>query len=153
MLNTNTTILRILRILLLAAGVLISWYTVIAQFVIEYRYCGTVFPSSECLIQSPLITPCFYGACAFFVSFAWVSWMYKTDSGHHEAYLRNFLLLCVVFALSVLGAECAQYFGLVGGPAIGCTPGSNPLLSPCAAGAVLFGAAYIVSWAVCRREA
>ena len=136
---------KLFRIALLAAGALVSWYTVLSQFFTQYSYCGTVLPASQCLIQSPFVTPCFYGACAFLMAFIASVWMYKRDNDAHEAYLRNFLLFGLVFALSVLTVECAQYFDLLGGPSIGCTPGSNPLLSPCAAGALLFGGSFALS--------
>lgn len=125
--------MKYIRSLLLFVGTGVSWSTVAWQF---------LHPLQS---PNPFATPCFYGACAFALAFLWSLYAIKKPHQKIEQWLSFFLLFGTAFALTVIGIEMLQYCGLIGGPTVGCIPNTNPLLTPCAAGAVLFFTSFILS--------
>ena len=149
--NTLKSLLR-LQALVIAGGVLFSWGALMGQFGRFYDMYGTFFRFRECVIPNPMATPCFYGAMAFLASFVWATFLVINFRAGSQKWLSRLLLFGVVFALSVLSYEFLQYYHLLGGPIISCTPGVPPWQTPCFVGFLFFVGAFTVSLFVIKRQ-
>lgn len=138
-----------LLVFVLGGGVVFSWHALglqFAQFIAQY---GTLFQFTGITNANPLLTPCFYGSCAFVVAFVWA--LVLTTSYNHRSmrWLVRFLMFGVCFALIVLTYEALEYFKVfsVGVP-ISCAPGVHPLETPCFTGLLFFMGSALVAWRV-----
>lgn len=134
-----------LQTFILLGAVLFSWAALMGQFRNFYAAYGTFWRFADCAIPNPLATPCFYGTLAFIASLVWSIFVIGNPTLKLQNRLRNFLLFGVVFALSVLGYEFAEYYHLIGGPVVSCSPGTFPLLTPCFGGLLFFAVAFGVA--------
>lgn len=144
--------LRYVLSVIIAGGTVFAWTTLIGQFGRFFDLYGTLFKVQNCIIPNPLATPCFYGACAFIGALVWSLWLIYRPNAHCQRWLRNFLAFGVVFAASVVTLETLQFYKIMGGPTISCSPGLSPLHTPCFTGMLFFTAAFLVSWAITQTE-
>ena len=122
------------HVVVLLVGTVFAWVTIILDFLRFYNTEGTIFKLEHCIIPNPVTTPCFYGAFAFALGifltggsiFAWT----------------NFLLLAYDFYHTPIGQG------------VGCSgvPTSNPFVTPCFVGAVLFLVSLIFSLFILRKD-
>ena len=140
------------RSLLLAGGTLMSWTTVVRAFQRFYVNESTIFKIQDCITANPVTMPCFYGAIAFAVAFVWALALWSRSSHAGERRLGWLLVAATIFAWVNVAYEFAQYFAIVGGPQIGCSPMVvPPWQTPCFTGAVLFTFSLLVSRAIVSR--
>ncbi|OGE88290.1 MAG: hypothetical protein A3J07_00660 [Candidatus Doudnabacteria bacterium RIFCSPLOWO2_02_FULL_49_13] len=153
MLKLSTPKLLLLQGVLLLGGMVFAWSRLLGQFQNFQELYGTLFRFRDCTLPNPILTACFYGSLAFVAAFIWSFTLVQHPTLVSQRRLRNFLLFGVVFAGSVVGYETADYFKWLPGPAVpvSCTPGINPLLTPCFYGLLFFLAAFLVSIVITRR--
>ena len=141
--------------LVLFGGSLFSWTVLMGNFSQFYSIYGTIFRFRDCyLLDNPMLTPCFYGAVAFVVALIWslVLTFSAQSSAASQKWLSRLLLFGVVFAISVLSYETAQYYKLFSGPGISCTPGAVPWKTPCFFGAIFFIVSFGISRAILNNK-
>jgi hypothetical protein len=145
-----------LQTLLLAAGTIFSWSRVVVQFQTFIQRYGTIFRIKDCAFPNPFVTACFYGSVAFIVALVWsgVILQSQTPNPKSERYLRNFLLFCIFFALSVLTFEFLTYYKVfrTSAPIVSCSPGVFPLYTPCFIGMLFFLASYLVARYITKQN-
>jgi len=139
--------------LILIGGTVFAWTKLLTQFDTFYSTYGTLFRFRDCVIPNPLATACFYGSLAFVVALVWSVVVLKIPTEIRARRLRNFLLFCVLFAGSVVSYEVADFYKLLpnGGIPISCTPGANPLVTPCFYGMLFFIASFVTAIFATRR--
>lgn len=139
--------------LFLLGGMVFAWTRLIMQFRNFHALYGTIWRFRDCTLPNPMATACFYGSLAFVAAFIWSLTLVQKPSLVSQRRLRNFLLFCVVFAGSVVSYETADYLKLIpgGGVPVSCTPGVNPILTPCFYGLLFFLGAFITSIFATRR--
>ncbi len=151
----NTSPIRntlILQSLVLLGGTIFAWSNFLPLVSHFYALYGTLARVAGCTIPNPFLTPCFYGSFAFLVALLWSVSIYERPSLVQERRLRNFLLLCVVFAGSVVAYEAAQYYKIISDAvSVSCTPGASPFKTSCFYGTFIFIAAYIAAIVATRR--
>lgn len=142
-----------IQALVLLGGTIFAWSKLILQFDNFYSLYGTFLRFNDITIPNPLTTACFYGSLAFLVALFWSARMYQDTSHRSERLLRNFLLFCVVFAVSVFAYELIVFYKLFGfhANAFICTPGVHPTQTPCFYGMLFFIVAFITSVVATRR--
>jgi hypothetical protein len=139
------------QVIIIAAGTLFAWYTVIIDFMRFFDFHGTVFKIKDCIIPNPVTTPCFYGAIGFLVALIWSFKILKKISDrkslHQQSYLTWFLLGGTIFGWANVALLIQRFLASQGKPAIGCSGQlmTNPLTTPCAYGAALYFAALVMS--------
>lgn len=69
--NGMRTQLLIVQSALLALGALFSWVALALDYRRFFASGGRVLELSGCAVANPVVTPCFYGALAFAMAFAW----------------------------------------------------------------------------------
>lgn len=130
-----------LQTMILAGGVVFSWSRVVIQI--------SGFNSSYETSTNPLVTACFYGALAFIAALIWsgIILQYESMDIKKEKYLRNFLLLGTLFALTIWGSELLTYYKIINIPlsALSCAPDTNPFLTPCFGGLLFFLGAFLTA--------
>lgn len=144
--------LRYALSLILGGGVVFAWSTLIGQFERFFDLYGTLFKVSNCIVPNPLVTPCLYGATALIGALVWSLWLLYRPTPVGSRWLRNFLVFGVVFAVSVVTVEALQFYQVIGGPSVSCSPGASPTQTPCFTGMLFFAAACLVSWAIAQIE-
>ncbi len=122
-----------------------AWTNLFSQFANFNALYGTIFRIEGCTVPNPFLTPCFFGSLGFVAAVFWSVRLWQSASTRSERYLRNFLAGCSVFALSVVTLETMQYYKLIGGASVSCTPGAAPWTTPCFTGMLVFLFAFIVS--------
>ncbi len=128
-----------LRTGLLALGTAFSWMTLADDFN-EYFFGFSV--------SNPFLTPCFYGAIAFFAAFV----LSVLDL---EKILVGLLVGGTLFAWGSFGLEAWRFYFPANAPSgFSCPPvaGGDPLLQPCFYGALIFTAALAVALASLLRH-
>ena len=139
-------------------GTLIAWYTNIKGFIVFYNYEQTIFKFVDCTITNPFLTPCFWGAVAFFVLFIWsIRLLFVVDVVEQKKQLRVLLPIlagCVLFGWSNVVIEAYQFFSHEPGAIIGCggKPLLNPFTSSCFFGSLLFTLSFVVVLVVHREN-
>lgn len=129
---------------LLAAGTAFAWYNTIKNFIRFYGFEGTIFKLQDCVIPNPVTEACFYGAVGFLVALIWSVYIYRqqaeTVAHKWQHYLWWFTSAGAIFAWYNVAKEFVAYYQAGPGLAIGCsaTPITNPFLTPCFTGAVIF---------------
>ncbi len=141
----------------LLAGVVVSWTTVVIDFMRFFRAEGTLLKVNDCLFPNPVTTPCFYGAIAFIVAFAWAIWLVgKQDDVRirSQKFLLVFLSAGTMFAWSNFGILLYNFYTALPGAGVGCSgiPTSNPFMTPCFYGSMLFLLALIISIIIRTKE-
>ena len=122
-----------LLLIAISSGVLFSWYTVISDFLRFYRIYGTVFRIENCSVPNPVITPCFYGAIAFFIALILLIL--------NKIRFLNFLLIGgTAFAWSNFLYEAYKFYLPSNTNKIGCSGIEivNIFNTPCFYGAVIY---------------
>lgn len=150
---TRTQKLIALEVALLFGGMVFSWYNLLSQFANFHALYGTIFRLQGITIPNPFLTPCFFGSLGYVAALFWSVFLLQGPVAKSQRWLRNFLLFSVVFALSVVGYETAQYFHLIGGVSVSCTPGAAPWATPCFTGMIIFALAFAVSVVTARSFA
>lgn len=141
-----------LQTMVLAAGSIFAWFTVIREFQQFYRYEGTLFKVTDCILPNPVTTACFYGAIAFVIATLWSVYILRQQHKRiHERRLFWLLLGGVLFAWFNTGRTIINYYQSVnaGVPPTGCSGQfvDNPYTTPCFIGATIF----LIAFGVCVR--
>lgn len=149
-----------MQLIVLGAGSVFAWYTVVQDFVRFYNFEGTLFKVQNCVFPNPVTTPCFYGAFAFLIGTVWA---YAIALDKHRQVRKQKGLVWFLVAGNVFAwANFAQgYFAFLANqsrPTIGCSGQlmGDPFSTPCYVGSVLFLAALVValvSFAHLRKRA
>ena len=131
--------LKKLRSLTLLAGVFVSWYATISAFIRFNEIEGTIFKFQDCTLPNPVTTPCFWGAIAFLIAFAWSIKLLAKVNEKHEKYLFYLLIASVLFAWVNFAIELKGVEPTPNSPFSPCpVTTTNPFLSPCFFGSILF---------------
>lgn len=130
------------QVFLLLCGSLFAWYNTVKNFIRFFNIEGTIFKVYNCAIPNPVTEPCFYGAVAFVIAFAWAVVIYKQKEIliKQQNYLWWFLSAGTIFAWFNVTREFLAFYGPRSGPALGCSAQliTNPFLTPCFTGASIF---------------
>lgn len=131
------------QVIILLAGTLFAWYTIIIDFLRFYDIEGTIFRVQDCAFPNPVVTPCFWGALAFLIALIWAIKIKKFDipkQKKQQKFLIWFLIAGNIFAWSNFTYGLVKFLLNQGEPTIGCSGQlvSNPLMTPCFWGATLF---------------
>jgi|SRR3989344_3731983 len=150
----ETRHLFIIQTAILLGGTIFAWSQTLPQFGNFYTAYGTFFRFEDCVIPNPLATACFYGSIAFVVALLWSFRIMQNPDFARERRLKNFLILCVLFAGSVFLYEVIDYYNIfsesAGAFPISCTPGVFPLKTPCFYGLLFFAGSLVASVFVIR---
>lgn len=140
--------------LVLLGGTVFAWSQLVPQFIDFYALYGDPFRFQDCAIPNPLATACLYGSLAFIVAFIWSLRILQRGNKTSQKYLKNFLIFCVLFAASVFLFEVADYYKLIpsGTPSVSCSPGVQPLATPCFYGMLFFIAALTSASGIHRKN-
>lgn len=144
------------QVLILAAGVLFSWYTAINDFIRFYGMEGTIFKVKDCFFPNPVTTACFYGAIAFFVAFIWSIYIFKNKDAAkkelHQTRLSWLLAAGTVFAWANFGNVLYKFYGENSN--IGCSgvPIASPFLTPCFYGSVIFLLSFVIALIIVKKD-
>ena len=149
--TASTHKLLIAQAMILLGGMVFAWSSLLSQFMHFGALYGTIFRIQGCTIPNPFLTPCFFGSLGYLAAVFWAVHLVQSPSARSARLLRNFLLFCTLFGLSVISFETAQYFELIGGASISCTPGAAPWATPCFVGTLVFITAYATSIFAARR--
>ncbi len=147
----------ILQTVVLAAGTVFAWYTVVNDFLRFYTYEGTLFKVNDCIVPNPVTTPCFYGAFGFAAALIWsiAIWRRQSSTGPtHQRRLWWLLLGGTLFAWSVNTYYLVKFYSQeTGVPVTGCSGQlvDNPWTTPCSIGASLFLLSLIVGTVIVWR--
>ncbi|MFA5996976.1 MAG: hypothetical protein WC791_00645 [Candidatus Paceibacterota bacterium] len=146
-----------LQVYALLAGVIFSWTTVVIDFMRFYRSEGTLLKVDNCLFPNPVTTPCFYGAIAFMVAFAWAVWLVGKEDAvriKSQKFLMVFLSAGTAFAWSNFGILAYRFYTALPGQGVGCSgvPASSPFVTPCFYGSLLFLTALVISIVIRTKE-
>ena len=145
-----------LQSLILLGGVVFAWYTVFGDF---SRFIGAGYPITQfqgCSVPNPLATPCFYGAIMFIVtlilSLIILSAEDALKKSKNQKILLWLLLAGALFAWSNFGYQLYKFYAPRTGIYIGCSgiAVTHPVYTPCFTGAVIYLAAFIVSFIIIK---
>ena len=149
---THERKLLIIQALVLFGGTVFAWSNFLPQISRFQSLYGTIFKFTGCTVPNPFLTACFLGSFAFLVALLWSFSIYQSPNPVRERHLRNFLLLCVIFATSVIAYETAQYYKFIASAvSVSCNPGASPFTTPCFYGDIFFIVAFIISVFAVRR--
>ncbi len=144
--------IKLARFLVLVAGVGVSWFATITNFVAFYNIEGTIFKIKDCLLPNPVVTPCFWGALAFVFAAIWSYKLYKKENLKHEKYFLYFMVGCVLFAWSNFTIELMGVTPKPGAIVAPCpATTSSPFVSPCFFGSVLFTFGMALTYIISRK--
>lgn len=139
--------LKKVRLIVFALGVLVSWSTTINAFIAFYNIEGTIFKFQDCALPNPITTPCFWGALAFLAGLIWSYKLLKKENKKQEKYMLIFLVACVLFAWGNFAVELKGVPPTPGNVFTPCPATTqNPFLSACFFGSVLFSLALVISY-------
>ncbi len=148
--------LYISQTLILAVGVLFSWYTAINDFVRFYNTEGTIFKIKDCFFPNPVTTACFYGAIAFLVAFVWSVYILKNNDlakkEFHQTRFSWLLAAGTIFAWANFTNVLYKFYGT--GSNIGCSgvPISSPFLTPCFYGSIIFLLSFVFALIILKKD-
>src|ERR1700741_4693730 len=139
-----------LQILVLAAGTVFAFYTIVVDFLRFYDYEGTLLKVSDCIVPNPVTTPCFYGAFAFLLAAIWAWKLYQQDMVQQvrgQKHLTWFLIASNLFAWGNFSRVAWSFYHSTTGSTIGCSgvATTNPYTTPCFIGASIFLLGLIVA--------
>lgn len=139
-------------------GTVIAWYANIKGFIVFYGYEQTIFKFTNCVFTNPFLTPCFWGATAFLILFAWsMRLLFLSDQASYEKQLRLFIPIlagCTIFGWTNVSFEAYRFFTNVPGTIISCggKPLVHPFTSSCFFGSLLFTASFLTVWSRFRTK-
>lgn len=141
----------------LFVGMIFAWTTIVVDFMRFFRSEGTLLKVTDCLFPNPVTTPCFYGAIAFMIAFAWAVFLVGKEDKTRKSgqkFLMVFLSAGTTFAWSNFSILAYDFYTALPGEGVGCSgvPASSPFLTPCFYGSMLFLLALIVSIVIQRKE-
>ncbi len=148
---TRFKIIIIYQVAILLAGMVFVWEKFLSQLVHFETVYGTIFRIQGNTIPNPFLTPCFLGSLGYLVAVFLAVRLMQSPAVQRARYLRNFLLAAVLFGVSVISIEAAQYYHVIGGVSVSCTPGASPWATPCFAGTIIFIVSYIISIFIARN--
>lgn len=140
------------QVAVLAVGTAFSWTTLFFDYRRFFASGGHVLETSGCAVANPIVTPCFYGALAFFAAFLWAVAILRSPPeavSSRQKGLQWLLTAGTVFAWGNFAYEVYRF--LQPQPvasAFSCPPmaeAANPLMTPCFYGALIFLTALVVS--------
>lgn len=145
------------HVVVLLVGTVFAWVTIILDFLRFYNTEGTIFKLEHCIIPNPVTTPCFYGAFAFALGLAWAMAILKKEGDERrksEKHLAIFLTGGSIFAWTNFLLLAYDFYHTPIGQGVGCSgvPTSNPFVTPCFVGAVLFLVSLIFSLFILRKD-
>ena len=145
------------QVLTLLIGTVFAWTTAVVDFLRFYQTEGTLFKIADCVYPNPVTTPCFYGAIAFAIALVWAILLLKKEGEvrvRSEKHLSWLLTAGTIFAWSSFGRLAYNFYTALPGQGVGCSgvPTTNPFLTPCFFGSVLFLASLIVALGILRKE-
>lgn len=148
--------LRKIQILIIGLGVLWSWFNVIKQGKIHYEVEGSLTKIKDCAVTNPILTPCFWGAVAFLISFVLSILIIKAKkqkSKKFQGWLKKLTFVGTLFAWAVVGSESYDYFSNKMQPIQTCTGiVKNPLESACFVGAIIFTLSFLISTKIFKKS-
>ena len=130
---------------ILGSGMVCAWYALGEQF-IAYNNAQTSFVP----LVHPMLTPCFYGSCAFVAAFVWSLLLVAYPNAPYRWFVR-FLALCTLFAFAVVVYESLMYMHIIPTLIVNCSPGVHPLHTPCFSGMLFFAVSYVIAY-VCEHN-
>ncbi len=145
----------LIQAFVLFVGTIVSWLAVNNDFARFYGLEGTIFKIENCITPNPILTPCFYGAIGFFGALGFSLLLLKKERIDqkflHEKYLSWFLFGGTIFGFSNFTKIYLDYFH---GSQIGCSgsPMTNPFLTPCFYGSVIFLLSFLTSCVILWKE-
>jgi hypothetical protein len=147
------------QVAVLAVGTAFSWTVLLFNYRAFFASGGRVVELSGCAVTNPVMTPCFYGALAFFIAFIWAIAILRAApdaAPGRERGLQWLLIAGTLFAWGNLGYETYRFLQPHPAPsAFSCPTGEiapNPLTTSCFYGAMLFLAALVVSVLILRKQ-
>ncbi len=153
----KSRIWHIAQAAILFGGTVFAWLTLYTDFSRFYETEGTLFKIADCVYPNPVTTACFYGAFAFLAAFVWSLYILRQEKEKqtkHQTYLMWLLLAGALFAWSNFGIQLFDFYENVSGSQVSCSgvPTSNPFLTPCFYGSVIFLIAFALSIVITRRD-
>lgn len=139
-----------ISVFLTALGSIIAWVHIVKQFFLYYEVEETLAVYSNTVIPHPFLTACFYGGFGFLIAF-FFAWKFykKRPSSKHGLYYTIFLLGGTIFAWNFAGRDLFKFLlaDTSTGEIVGCsgTVISNPFLTACFAGALLFLLLFLIN--------
>jgi hypothetical protein len=141
----------------LAVGTGFSWITLVFDYRRFFASGGHVLNISGCVVTNPAMTPCFYGALAFFAAFVWALVILRSAQEvvlRRQRGLQLLLAAGTVFAWGNVAYEVYRFMQpQPPTSAFSCPAGEvavNPLMTPCFYGALIFLTALVVSVLIIR---
>ncbi len=140
--------------IILLAGTLFSCATVFNDFRVFFNYYHTLLRIANCTIPNPVTTACFYGSFAFLIAYIWSYLIINRKINKQrksQRHLIYFLIGCTIFAWSNLSLLLYRFYIVVS--RLGCSGATttNPFMTPCFAGSVLFLGALVVGIVAYRK--
>lgn len=133
---------------LLLWGVVFSWTNVFRSFSRFRLSEGAYLKFADCTLTNPLLTPCAWGAFAFFIAFIWSVLVIRIEDNKKKLIQQKRLMILLLggtlFAFSVVGFETLEFFHSKTGTFETCTGVvSSPLESACFLGALTYLVSYL----------
>lgn len=145
-------LLRKLRLSLLVLGVFVSWFATISAFREFYGYEGTIFKIRNCVTPNPITTPCFWGALAFAGGLYWTYKKYGKETKKFERNFLYFMIFSIIFAWSNFAIELKGVKPNPDALVTVCKPTTNPFLSPCFFGSILFTLSFLTTLLLVKKK-
>jgi hypothetical protein len=146
-----------LQTLVLAAGAVFAWTTVLGDVSRFVAAGGHLWRFRGCSVPNPLAAPCFYGAVLFLVALVWaISLLQAAEPARRvQRQLVGMLVAGTLFAWGNFAWELWRYSRTASGEFKSCsgTLAVHPIYTPCFTGAVLYLSALVVALFVARRLA
>lgn len=143
---STTDMFRVILVFVLGAGMCSAWYALGNQFAAYYSTVHTFAPPIH-----PMLTPCFYGSCAFVVAFVWA--LVLVIKKHPiTRWVVWFLGFCTIFAGGVVAYESLMYAQIIPTFIVNCAPGVHPLRTPCFTGMLFFAVSYVLARVIVMHE-
>ncbi|OHA79334.1 MAG: hypothetical protein A2747_02745 [Candidatus Yonathbacteria bacterium RIFCSPHIGHO2_01_FULL_44_41] len=141
----------------LLGGTVFAWTTALVDFMRFYNAEGTLLKIKDCIYPNPVTTPCFYGAIAFAVAFAWSVALLKKEGEMRrksEKYLLVLLSAGNVFAWTNFLRLVYDFYTALPGQGVGCSgvPTASPFTTPCFYGSAIFFVALLIALIILKRE-
>lgn len=137
----------------LIVGIAVAFFAIYQDFMRFYQIEGVWFKFKDCETIHPFLTPCFWGGWAFVGAYIWVVLIYTKKLQNQLTKLVWFLMGGVIFAWSSFANELYKYSEARGQEYVGCSGAivSNPFLTPCFYGSVLFLLALVIAYKISKN--
>jgi len=148
----------LVQTIVILAGTVFAWYTVVTDFLRFYHYEGTLFKVRDCVVPNPVVTPCFYGALAFILALALSIQVLRKEENRTtiQRYLTWLLGAGTLFAAGNFTLTMVRYIqsNATGESFIACSgiPAATPLTTPCFFGLIFYAAAFMVALSIIRKR-